>query len=135
MLESVMFSPLKKIHTEKGDVFRIMRCDEGGFQGFGEVYLTNVSLGSTKGWKKHHQMTLNLIVIQGNVKFMLVDDDGSQQMYCLGDENYGRLTVPPGIWVAFEGLSESNMVINVANVIHSTNESISKPIDEISFRL
>ena len=45
--------------------------------------------------------------------------------YIIGEENYGRLTIPSDYWVAFEGLSEkNNMIINVTNLEHDSSEAL-----------
>ena len=46
---------------------------------------------------------------------------------------YFRLTVPPGIWFGFKGLSEGlNIVCNIADIEHDKNEISRKSIGEIS---
>ena len=62
-----------------------------------------------KAWKKHKIMTLNLVVISGLIKFVFYDDrigssKGNFSEFLLGpDNNYSRLTVPPEIWMGFQG--------------------------------
>jgi dTDP-4-dehydrorhamnose 3,5-epimerase len=42
------------------------------------------------------------------------------------------LTVPPGIWFGFKGISDDlNLICNVANMSHDPNEVMRKDIDEI----
>ena len=39
-------------------------------------------------------------------------------------DGYARLTVPPMIWVGFQGLSrQASLVLNIANMEHSLEES------------
>ena len=63
-----------EIHILKeGDLFHGLSCEDEHFSGFGEIYFTNIFYKSIKGWKKHHEMTLNLIVPVGSVLFYFVD--------------------------------------------------------------
>ena len=40
-----------------------------------------------------------------------------------GDNNYSRLTVPPGIWFGFQGLKvDASLVLNIANIPHDPFE-------------
>jgi dTDP-4-dehydrorhamnose 3,5-epimerase len=49
-------------------------------------------------------------------------------------ENYFRLTIPPMIWVGFQGLSNRNsMLLNIANLMHDPLEVDKKNINEIEF--
>lgn len=117
-----------------------MKCSSPGFVGFGEAYFSNVLPGQIKGWKRHHRVTLNLVVPIGKVQCVVFDDRpdsptlGYFNEFVLGEHNYARLTVPPGLWVAFRGLDENgNMLINLANEEHDPTESDNVGLEEISF--
>jgi len=117
-MDEVTLIQLNKIHGEKGSVFHIIK--EHDFM-IKEVYLSSVKKGVTKGWKKHNQMTLNLVVVKGNVKFSVLCGSG-RSIFEIGDDNYSRLVIPPGYWVSFEGLNEENLIINCANLEHDDSE-------------
>ena len=53
--------------------------------------------------------------------------------YILGPDNYCRLTVKPGIWIAFMGISERNLLTNIANLEHDPNEVNTQNLDEIDY--
>jgi dTDP-4-dehydrorhamnose 3,5-epimerase len=132
-------SPLRIIPGEKGDVIHALRSTDEGFVAFGEAYFSTVKKGEVKGWRRHHRMTLNLAVPVGKIRFLLHDDRldspsfGTMEEVTLSIENYQRLTVPPGIWVAFEGLEEGlNMLLNIADLPHEPSESDTKPFDGAS---
>ena len=44
------------------------------YNGFGELYFSEVNFGEIKAWKKHKKMVMNLIVPCGEVKFVFFDD-------------------------------------------------------------
>ena len=82
--------------------------------------------------------TLNLVVPHGEVRFILYDDRHVErikfQEIIISKNNYFRLTIPPLIWLGFQGLSKNNsIVLNIANIHHSPDETDKKNIDEIEF--
>lgn len=116
------------IQNPKGNVLRGIKCSDEGFVGFGEAYFSMVQYGSIKGWKKHNKMTMNLIVPVGIIRFYFQTDDNSTiENATIGENQYSRLFVPPGIWLAFEGIGEStNLLMNLASIEHNPEESVSR---------
>jgi len=131
IIESPTFSPLRKIMHPSGDIFHGLRKSDKGYSGFGEAYFTTIHFEEIKGWKKHKKMQMNLIVATGNVRFYIYDDEiGKFEYYELGSKNYGRLTVPPGLWMAFTGLDPGvNLILNIANIEHEPSEATNMPIE------
>jgi dTDP-4-dehydrorhamnose 3,5-epimerase len=130
MMLGVLFTPLQRIPTPKGDVWHGLRASDGGFAGFGEAYFTEVLPNAIKGWKRHRVMTMNLVVVAGTVRFIIHDGSGSDECrraFLLSAENagpYGRLTVPPGLWMAFEGVGiRQNLLMNLASHQHDKTEA------------
>jgi dTDP-4-dehydrorhamnose 3,5-epimerase len=121
-MDGVTLTPLKKITHPKGDIFHAMKASDDGFFGFGEAYFSTVNQGEVKGWKKHTEMTLNLVVVTGEIEFVVYDDNSFYSVK-LSKNNYQRLTVEPGLWLAFRGVSAENMLLNLASIEHNTNES------------
>lgn len=130
MLTEPHFTRLKRIPNPKGDVFHALKSSDTGFAGFGEAYFSHVICGELKGWKRHRRMQMNLIVPVGEVEFFFVNNEHGVDRFVIGYEQYGRLTVPPGIWFAFRGLSKGvNLVLNVASIEHDPAESETRPVD------
>jgi dTDP-4-dehydrorhamnose 3,5-epimerase len=131
VLGPVIATPLRRIEHPKGDLFHGVKAGDVGFMGFGEAYFTSIVQGETKGWKLHRRMTLNLVVPVGLVRFYIHDEhSGFTGVHDIGATNYCRLTIPPGYWVAFEGLNPStNLVLNVANLEHDPEEAVNQPLD------
>lgn len=141
-INDILLTPLKRIAHPKGDILHAMKRSSPGFAGFGEAYFSMVLPGEIKGWKRHRRVTLNLVVPVGEVRFVIFDErpdsptSGCFNDFVLGKENYARLTIPPGLWVAFRGLDESgNMLINLANEEHDPMESDNVDIDSFPFNL
>lgn len=128
-------TPLRIITHPKGDILHALKASEGSYQGFGEAYFSTIDTGETKGWKKHLRMHMNLVVPVGSIAFHVYNEaQGQSRVFTLNHHNYQRLTVPPGNWVAFKGLSEGlNVLLNLANLEHDPLEAIN--VDLSSFPL
>ena len=131
-MDGVILTPLKKISQPNGDIFHAMKVSDKSFFGFGEAYFTSVNQDKIKGWKKHTEMTLNLIVAVGKIQFAIYNNKSFFSVI-LSKDNYQRLTVAPGLWVAFKGLSVENITLNLSNIEHDPNESINIDIDSFHF--
>lgn len=140
-IKGVILTPLKKIRHPKGDIFHGMKKGDIGFSGFGEVYFSTILSGQKKGWNRHKKVTLNLIVPYGKVTFVIYDDkanDGSENKFIkveLTPKNYQRLTVRPGLWVAFRGDStETSLILNIASSEHDPDEIEQLALDKIPYQ-
>ncbi len=129
-------TPLRIISGNYGDVMHALCCTDEGFVAFGEAYFSSVKKGENKGWKRHHRMTLNLVVSVGCIRFRLYDDRpdsptrGQSEEVELSPENYQRLTVPPGVWLSFEGLANGlNLLLNIADIPYDPDEVEAKSMD------
>jgi len=137
-IEGVLVTPLKHIYHPNGDIFHGMKISDSGYAGFGEAYFSTVYEGVIKAWKRHTIMTLNLICPVGKIRFVLFDDRENsstkgvfQEVVLSVIENYSRLTIPPGVWMGFQGLAEDlNLLLNVANIEHNPDEQMNIPINE-----
>lgn len=112
-----------------------MKAVDPGFHGFGEAYFSAVEQHAVKGWKRHRQMVSNLMVPSGAVRLQMLDDrpdsptHGLSADVTLGPGNYQRLTVPPGIWLAFQGRAPGlNLLLNLASIAHDPTESDNCPL-------
>jgi dTDP-4-dehydrorhamnose 3,5-epimerase len=129
-VKGLLLTPLRRVPAPKGDVLHGMKAVDAGFAGFGEAYFSIVHTGSIKGWKRHREMTLNLICPVGAVRFVVHDGTGDAStrldVVLSADtvERYRRLTVPPLYWVAFQGLGAGvNIVLNIASRMHDPAEA------------
>ena len=132
---------LKIIPTNGGDVMHALKVSEKSFKDFGELYFSCVMPKSIKAWKKHKHMTMNLIVPCGLVKFVLLDEDNPLKFneVIIGkskkDRNlYKRLTIEPNTWFGFQGISKfESLVVNLADIEHTSSEVERKEIDSIPY--
>ena len=136
MISGVILTPLKVIEVPGGRVLHALKNKDLGFNGFEEAYFSEIDSMQIKAWKRHREMTLNLIVPMGEIRFVLFDDrtfsNRSFQEITLSIDNYYRLTVPPMVWLGFQGRAKtSSMLLNIADLRHDPDEVDRKNINEI----
>jgi dTDP-4-dehydrorhamnose 3,5-epimerase len=129
LIPGVLLTPLKCISLDKGDVLHGMKKEDSGFVGFGEAYFSTVIQGTIKAWKRHREITLNLVVPVGEIRFVIYDDrldsPAFEQYFSvyLSRKNYQRLTVPPNVWMGFQGVGDGlNLLLNIADLSHDQEE-------------
>ena len=133
-MDGVILTPLKQIHNPKGDVFHAMKKSDNGFDGFGEAYFSTIHKDYIKGWKKHTKMTLNLVVSVGKIEFVVYNENTKEFFSVqLSQDNYQRLTVKPNLWMAFRGVEENSMLLNLASIEHDPSEAINVELSEIKY--
>ena len=93
-----------------------------------------------KGWNRHKEMTLNLVVPMGSVTFIIYDDreknrsNGTFLKVELSPSTYARLTVPPGLWLAFKGNdANTSLILNIASMAHNPDEIEKLDLNKIPY--
>jgi dTDP-4-dehydrorhamnose 3,5-epimerase len=135
-LTDIRVTPLQRITVSGGDVLHALKATEDGFCGFGEAYFSVIEYGIVKGWKRHTRMYMNIVVPVGMVRFVFYDDKkASFREEMMGVDRYVRLTVPPGIWFAFQGAAaQASYVLNIASIPHDPNEVERLSCSEIHYQ-
>ena len=139
-IDGIILTPLRRITHPKGDILHGMKHSDPGYSAFGEAYFSSILCNDIKAWKLHKQMTLNLIVPVGSVKFVMIDMRKNSNSFndsfevTISKDNYQRLTVPSGVWFGFKGIgSNLNLIMNIASIEHDPNEVDRKEIEEIKY--
>ena len=137
-LADILVTSLRRIENAGGEVLHGMKQSDVGYTGFGEAYFSWVSVGAVKAWKRHTQMTMNVVVPVGQVRFVFccVNADGIEEFRIeeIGVDRYARLTVPPGIWFGFQGLhTPQSLLLNIANIPHDPNEVERLALTDINY--
>ena len=141
-MKGVLLHDLAQIVVSKGNVFHALKATDDGYVGFGEAYFSQIESGAVKGWKRHNRFTLNIIVPVGRVRFVIYDDRIESNTYGQFVEhvlspngNYKRLTIAPGLWVAFQGLhSYTSILLDIIPEPHIQNESDTLTLSAIQFK-
>lgn len=141
LIEGVVLTPLRVISAPEGDVWHGMKRTDPGYAGFGEAYFSTIAYRAIKPWRRHLRMTMNLIVPVGEIRFVLRDERpdsaNAGQVHTVRlslEHNYQRMTVPPGMWLAFQGLAAPHsVVLNIANLLHDPDEVERRSLDTFAF--
>ena len=73
-MDGVILTALKQIYHPKGDILKAIKKSDPTFSEFGEAYFSTIHQGDIKGWKKHTEMILNLIVVIGEIEFVVYNE-------------------------------------------------------------
>ena len=134
MIDGVSVRPLRRIPDERGYIMHMLRMDDPEFDQFGEIYFSAVYPGVVKAWHLHKVMTLRYATVVGTVKLVLYDDRegsptrGELQELFIGRENYQLVTIPPGVWNGFKGMSSPHAIVANCST-HPHNPARSTRID------
>ncbi len=137
MIEGVKVVPLRRIVDERGMVMHMLKRTDPHFVEFGEIYFSTVRPGVVKGWHLHERMVINYAVVHGAIKLVLFDDRGGSATrgelmeLFVGEANYQLVSVPPGVWNGFKGVSEHPAIVaNCATIPHDPGEIRRLPPDD-----
>lgn len=142
MIDGVSLHPLRQINVPKGDLWHAFKATDEGFAGFGEAYFTQIEPHQVKGWKRHNRCVLNLVVVVGAVKFVIYDDRPDSltqghfyEVTLSPKDNYQRLTVAPGLWMAFAGAdsTQTSMLMDLIPEVHDPSEGDRKELTDINY--
>ena len=115
----------------------MLKRSDPGFAGFGEAYLSSIEQDAVRGWKRHRRLTSNLVVVSGEVRCVLRDDHGNAACCHLSpnrDATHARLTVPPGLWLAFGGVAPGvSVMLNLADLEHDPQEAEARPLPSLGW--
>ena len=138
-IDGIIINKNKILSSESGNVLHALKKTDLGYASFGEAYFSEIKVGKIKGWKRHKKMIMNIIVPNGEIKFLFFDDrEGSStfgfyQEIILSRNNYCRVTIPEMIWVLFKNVGNDDAILlNIANITHNPNEVDTKELNEIS---
>ena len=130
-IRGVRVRPLKVIPDERGRIMHMLRRDDPWCVSFGEIYFSAVYPGAIKAWHLHKRMTLNYAVPVGMITLVLYDDRqgsatrGRLMELVLGEAAYTLVTVPPGVWNGFTGVSPHEAIVaNCATEPHDPEEIV-----------
>ncbi len=135
-LGDITITSLRQIEVEGGNVMHAMKKNDIGYNGFGEAYFSWIKKDKIKAWKLHKSMTLNLIVPVGKVRLVFVSSSHPEifRVEEIGENNYSRISVPPGIWFGFMGLScQDSLLLNISNIIHDPSEVMNENLNFFNY--
>lgn len=127
------FFPAEVIARPGGEILKVTSAKNEDFIESKEVYFSTLEPFAIRAWKLHTEMTVNAFVPVGEVTFVIANED-SFDTYTLGPKaNWGRLSIEPGAWFGFQGGPEGGVVLNLADIVHDSDESQTKPVEDFEF--
>ena len=140
MIGGVLVTPLKHIPGPAGAVMHALKRSAPGHAGFGEAYFSEIHQDAVKSWRRHTRVTMNLIVVRGQARFVLHDarpgspSAGQFQEVSIGERNYARLTVPPGVWMSFKGEGPgTSLILDIIDEEHDPAEAETCGLSAIAY--
>ena len=80
-------------------------------------------------------MLLNIVVPIGCIRFHFYNEDKTEyQNVKIGQYFYRRIIVFPKTWMAFTGLDNRNVLLNVASRIHDVTEQNTLPLNAMKYQ-
>ncbi len=136
MIDGVKITEKKQIFDERGKVMHMIKASDPEFNNFGEIYFSCINPGVIKAWHIHKKMTLNYIVLSGQIKFVIFDSRKDSNTYgeimelFLSPENYKLVTIPPNVWNGFKGLGNTvSIVANCSDYEYADDEIMREDYD------
>ncbi len=136
--DDIVCIPLAKIQNTNGNIMRILKNSDESYSSFGEAYFSEINAGAIKAWKRHTKMHMNLVVPIGSVRFVFFIENQeillNFKVIEIGEQNYQRLFVPPGIWFGMQGLGASkSLILNISSTEHDPHEIDRREENSIMF--
>lgn len=135
LIQGVKLEPKRQIPDARGTVRTFIDNEN-----FCSCYTTTVYKGVIKGWHGYYYKTLQYTVPIGMIKLVLKDVRSTSDTYLeinefyLGTENYQRITIPPGVMNAFQGIADPlSLAVVVADEKYDEKRMFRFPIDYFDY--
>tara|TARA_Y100001970_G_scaffold292285_1_gene432925 strand:- start:2677 stop:3045 length:369 start_codon:yes stop_codon:yes gene_type:complete len=116
----------KIIKNKLGNIQKIINKKSQNFKGFGELYISSIKPGKSKGWNMHKKMTINIFVIKGKIEITEKYENKIIKKK-LTENSCEILTIKPMRWVKYKNLeNKESKIINFANSLHNKKELLKK---------
>ncbi len=117
MIEGVKVKKLTIIPDERGRLMEILRCDDGCFEKFGQVYMTTAYPGVVKAWHYHKLQSDNFTCVRGKVLFAIYDprEDSPTHKeindFVISPENPVLVHIPANIYHGFKNIADTESIV------------------------
>lgn len=117
MIKGVKVKKLRVIPDERGRLMEMLRCDDGEFIKFGQIYMTTAYPGVVKGWHYHKIQADNFVVVKGMMKVVLYDSredsptKGEVNEFFMGEHHPILLQIPPFVFHGFKCVSDIEAIV------------------------
>ena len=123
--------PLKQFFDERGKIMHMLKKTDKFFKNFGEIHFSVAFPGVIKGWHRRPFTSSSVVVVNGNVKWVLYDDrdksptKGEIMEIFLSEDNYFLLQIPKDLTSGYKTIgTEKSIVVNCTDEVHSDEKKI-----------
>jgi dTDP-4-dehydrorhamnose 3,5-epimerase len=117
MIDGVKVKKLKVIPDDRGRLMEILRCDDGVFQKFGQVYMTTALPGVVKAWHYHALQDDNFTCVHGKMRLALYDSRkgsptyGEVNDFTVSLDDPMLITIPKMVYHGFKCVGDVEAVV------------------------
>lgn len=117
MIEGVKVKKLKVIPDDRGRLMEILRCDDGTFTKFGQVYMTTAFPGVVKAWHYHEKQDDNFTCVHGTMRLALYDSrpgsstHGEVNEFTISLDDPMLVTIPKLVYHGFKCVGDVEAVV------------------------
>tara|TARA_B100000989_G_C19517192_1_gene462253 strand:- start:1952 stop:2386 length:435 start_codon:yes stop_codon:yes gene_type:complete len=126
---------LKKIKNLKGNLQLIKKSNRDNLKKIKEIYSLWVNKNKIKGWNLHKKMTVSLVILVGKVKVVIYDPKNHNfNKFIIKESKPQMLVIPPKKYFGIKNLYKNkSLLLNLADLKHSKNEYIKRPLKKINY--
>lgn len=121
-------------NNPKGDVIKIINSFDKYVKFKGELYISKIKKKKIKAWKLHKKANLNLFIVDGKVKFVIIDKNNKFNVIKLDSIKFNRLFIPKGTIFGFQNIaSKDSLILSISDIVYDKKESLSYKISDYQF--
>jgi dTDP-4-dehydrorhamnose 3,5-epimerase len=121
------------VRADGGGILKIIKKSSRHFNGFGELYFSQIAFGAFRGWKNHQRIESFVFVLEGAVSFHFFGQEGECYSIHVDRALYSQkaLRIPAGLSFGFKSETLDGAVIaNFASSEHSPDEALRLPLSK-----
>lgn len=108
----------------KGNIIKLINQDDRFTNLSGELYISKINKKKIKAWKQHKKANLNLFVIKGKIKFVIIDSKLKITELVLTENKKNRILIKKNTIFGFQNLhSKQSILLSYSSIKYSKKES------------
>lgn len=121
-------------NNPNGDVIKLINSFDKQVKFKGEAYISKIKKKKIKAWKLHKKANLNLFIIVGKIKIVIVDKNKNFFVNILDTININRVFIPKGTIFGFQNMNnKESLILSISDIVYDKKESLSYNINDYEF--
>ena len=121
-------------NNPNGDVIKLINSFDKQVKFKGEAYISKIKKKKIKAWKLHKKANLNLFIIVGKIKIVIVDKNKTFYVKILDTINLNRVFIPKGTIFGFQNMNnKESLILSISDIVYDKKESLSYNINDYEF--